>query len=840
MICALSLLAAVLNPDIPLPPYKRLSTVSVFSESYQPGSAVDGKQFFATSQNQCVSYDLATGRKLWSTTLPGGGDSLAVSNAAVYITTSGIRGERSFLIALNEKSGKVLWRIERSGDGSPMAFSEGVMFVSLKPNTISAVNLKTRKSIWTAGFAKSAQDEFRGDLEAVLATGDFVLANCESTTYCIGRKTGRVVWSETKSYMYHGRFIAEAGVVWFQHDNGSEARDIRSGKILWSKARGSAEEFGASWKGRFVGLDRGRVVCLDPRSGKQIWSHPLGPENTSGGNQYGAIIGNLLFVCGLRNAAIYDANGKAIWSGQTNDATPQPLWAGANRIVCFDGKRLMVYAHGTADPLPTGPYARRALAGRMVAIFPELDDADIKRLASLGDDAFPSLLKVYLDAAHAHDGVSASSSSYPLYEKMHEIGDVLTQVTTPKRTTDLLAALDKLDPKSSAKPLILALLAQHGDPNIITPYFIKELEGVKTPGFEMYESNTYVAREFIINSKDPRAVAFMLKQLRDPQADSVLREEAYLHLAGTGGEEGLKAVLAERNRRTLLRPVAERVLSGYLNAGEFGNKTKPVAEHKDPAGGDWGLLKSGVLGSSGDLWLAQKVGEKWANPLFVGVSTLGVSNWAKPKPPEPKFAGKTAKELADGAWFMALVGNPDLSKDTDGDGLTDIEEKRLGTDPAKADTDGDGDPDGVDPWPNAPTRPLSDAEQVLAAVFEARYHFDDSEGVGIFFAPTGMKPFEMTGRRGTMIWLDTDGKRDWATPLEQCYEQGVAFIRFGESQDAKKPWEERVIHWSTDHSQASVEISTYFGGLNGTGYRAVVKKFGKDWVVTFMRMSYVS
>ncbi len=44
------------------------------------------------------------------------------------------------------------------------------------------------------------------------------------------------------------------------------------------------------------------------------------------------------------------------------------------------------------------------------------------------------------------------------------------------------------------------------------------------------------------------------------------------------------------------------------------------------------------------------------------------------------------------------VGNL-TDTDDDGDGLSDIEEKKLGTDPLNPDTDGDGMPDGKDPYP---------------------------------------------------------------------------------------------------------------------------------------------
>jgi hypothetical protein len=59
----------------------------------------------------------------------------------------------------------------------------------------------------------------------------------------------------------------------------------------------------------------------------------------------------------------------------------------------------------------------------------------------------------------------------------------------------------------------------------------------------------------------------------------------------------------------------------------------------------------------------------------------------------------------------------ELRRDTDGDGLTDLAEARLLTDPRNPDTDGDGLPDGVDPLPLVPRgRASSPASEALAAL----------------------------------------------------------------------------------------------------------------------------
>lgn len=66
-----------------------------------------------------------------------------------------------------------------------------------------------------------------------------------------------------------------------------------------------------------------------------------------------------------------------------------------------------------------------------------------------------------------------------------------------------------------------------------------------------------------------------------------------------------------------------------------------------------------------------------------------------------------------GLWLSAR--REDVARDADADGLTDLFEDRLGTDPRAADTDGDGLGDAADPSPlvaRAPTRGFDDAVRV--------------------------------------------------------------------------------------------------------------------------------
>src|SRR6185503_8476821 len=64
--------------------------------------------------------------------------------------------------------------------------------------------------------------------------------------------------------------------------------------------------------------------------------------------------------------------------------------------------------------------------------------------------------------------------------------------------------------------------------------------------------------------------------------------------------------------------------------------------------------------------------------------------------------------------------------DSDGDGLTDFVERRLGTLAGRTDSDGDGIADAVDPFPRTRSHaPSSEVEEATAAVLEQFHLFDD-------------------------------------------------------------------------------------------------------------------
>jgi hypothetical protein len=676
----------------------------------------------------------------------------------------------------------------------------------------------------------------------VLAVSDRVAVNCGNITYVVNAKSGKVLWLDKKSYLLSKSLIATDGILLVPFDEGTVARELNGGRKLWNHPTIHYGDFAAVFQRRFLVLDRGRLHALNPKDGAVVWSHLTGSRDRSGGSQYGAILNDTLIVRGMTLFGWFDKTGTELWQGPDEAAIDRPIWTDGKTLVCSDGKRLLRYVHSEEKELPRDPLSLRMIAEGLVRDFEQLDAAEIKQLESLGDAAFEPLFDAYLKACAAYNKNHSSEDSSDYYSRCSDLAEVLPKVVTGRRTPQLVAAYRRCDAQAIEEDLLVNLLATHGSPDQVVPLFLESLQNERGTG-----ENGLL--KYIAYSEHPDAVKYMIGQLKDPNAKRDRREAAYVNLARTGGKAGLDAVLAQRRSRTLLRPLEQR-----LELDKVGSKGKDlshfeeyrrltqsnlVEERTDDQGRTWGLLQSSILGSHGDLWIARKVDGHWVEPRFSGVSVQGVTSWAKPKPPEPTVGGKTGRELAQGAWFNVLPGNPDLQRDSDGDGLTDVAEQRLGTDPHNKDTDGDGDPDDIDPWPNAPFRKLSDAEEVLAVAFEARYHFADSESPAIFFAEEGMKPFEMVGWAGPVIWRSARKDENWSLPLEWCYQQGVGFLRFGTVSEGKE-WTEKIIRWNGDHTEAYVLISTYYGGLEGTGYGIKLRKIEEQWVVVWMEMEYIS
>ena len=114
--------------------------------------------------------------------------------------------------------------------------------------------------------------------------------------------------------------------------------------------------------------------------------------------------------------------------------------------------------------------------------------------------------------------------------------------------------------------------------------------------------------------------------------------------------------------------------------------------------------------------------------------------------------------------FAVTACGPDKNLDTDGDGLTDVQEASLGTDPADADTDGDGISDGAE---------VTDGTDPLNP-----YSMPYQGGYNIGNCPAIPSASAMTG--GTNGYYDTWGVGDTVADfvLKDQYGQDVHLYSF--------------------------------------------------------------
>jgi hypothetical protein len=197
----------------------------------------------------------------------------------------------------------------------------------------------------------------------------------------------------------------------------------------------------------------------------------------------------------------------------------------------------------------------------------------------------------------------------------------------------------------------------------------------------------------------------------------------------------------------------------------------------------------------------------------------------------------------DGAHEVAHVDLAEAARDTDKDGIPDLIERRLFLDPRRADTDGDGRADGVDPVPNAAPSAEDEASAAATAFFDQYY--------GIM-APGAREPVLVVadhslaryGHRGpTLVHTAKETERlakeaekgGFSLPGRLSLEPANARPRDASAMP--------LLAWTTTGAAAgrarpeerAFAFSTYSGPLSAAGYHVIMRKIGRWYVRSFVR-----
>jgi hypothetical protein len=250
---------------------------------------------------------------------------------------------------------------------------------------------------------------------------------------------------------------------------------------------------------------------------------------------------------------------------------------------------------------------------------------------------------------------------------------------------------------------------------------------------------------------------------------------------------------------------------------------------------------SPYLGGYNDVWIGRSDATgMMADPLFTGLT--------KPEIEPKQFIrlehleatkGKARLRIAmrrGGRWIAARpveLSLAELARDGDGDGLTDVIERRLRLCVTHPDCDGDGlrDSEDVNPLASSKLEPTRD-QLLFREAFFAYFAFLARRGI-VVVDPGEGPSFEVYGRRDPVLAL----RRPEIERLrKEVGLHAVDFVSFG------GPYPEgggsgdalAAVVLSSRGRTAKLGLDIIRAGNNAVAYNVTLKKIGKSWVVTEM------
>jgi hypothetical protein len=234
------------------------------------------------------------------------------------------------------------------------------------------------------------------------------------------------------------------------------------------------------------------------------------------------------------------------------------------------------------------------------------------------------------------------------------------------------------------------------------------------------------------------------------------------------------------------RLLESRHRSAYVRLGQIGTPASIAAlrlfeerarnDARNPAPGRVNQLRTSASASDGTVYTMALGSDLDQSGLYLSIRRPDARQPANPRPmPVPlsprgdprqwrlRVAGPDRLVLtipADSAGPLGRerpvdydVSIAEVTRDSDGDGVTDLVERRMGLDPANPDTDGDGHLDAVDPWPDLPGpaggEPSEDEKILQRAVFAAD---GPVGGEALLIAHPSVRPVRLLGHYGPVLY----------------------------------------------------------------------------------------
>ena len=259
------------------PPYTRLWTARAEGLIEFPPIVAYGRVYLAQEFGRFFAFDAKTGKVLWrklyghcAAASPTAGDGVVYqAYMQPYPCSRSNRSARGFVVAMNGKTGKELWRVWFGAIESSLLLVHGVLYFGSWDHHVYALDAKTHRVLW------SHPTDAEVNTSGAYASGTVYFATDGGTLYALNATTGGLRWEFTggREYFYATPTVAYGRVYIGNTDGTLYAFGAASGDLLWAQHAGTYIYSAAAVYRRtvYVGSYDGNLYAFDAATGARKW-----------------------------------------------------------------------------------------------------------------------------------------------------------------------------------------------------------------------------------------------------------------------------------------------------------------------------------------------------------------------------------------------------------------------------------------------------------------------------------------------------------------------------------------------------------------------------------------
>jgi len=291
----------------------------MFGPQYHPEESAspivsDGRVYVGGTGNVFIAINAKTGKILWKFQTGGSVESKpAFDKNIVFFGASD-----GFFYALDGQTGDVIWKYKLSTEvlAAPVISKDKVYFIT-QNNTLYA--LDKEKGAWKWQYAREIHKKIniRGRTSPSIDNDMIYMGFSDGTLVCLDAETGREIW--TIQIGSGKRFndivsspIIEGNLIYISsYDRQTSCLNKKTGDVHWSFEEGGSSDLAIGKNQIILSIYTGKLICLNKIDGSMLWEYNFKKEIPS----IPIITGDYIIV-GTDKTPIYIfdiTTGRIIW-----------------------------------------------------------------------------------------------------------------------------------------------------------------------------------------------------------------------------------------------------------------------------------------------------------------------------------------------------------------------------------------------------------------------------------------------------------------------------------------------------------------------------------------------